>query len=353
MMNAFPYIIATLPGALLIVFLIHPEKVEKWSVILWKVIYFVFQKGEKKIITHDIQGRINEFMYSVMDKIPNFDSTGIKIQWVTGKEKPSNFMKDNILIIRMKQHQDQNRNFVYASMVFISKVILSKTKAYISPSQSQSIDLFIGKKLFEKEKPEIVNRFFDDYFATKALSNEKVAELLDKYEIIDKTGLFFSVLIQELTFLGEKVFLKPRTDKIIVEVSSFIEFLHKYSEREIGKIGVPTNFEGAFCKCGIAIIAKSARREASDTETYLKYIHVLISIKKLDSIYLIGSGLSANKEFMDTISNEIVNRYRYGKVASRFYNARIKHMGQRKEVNNYLAHHRSPNIERVYDSEFK
>ncbi len=337
---------------LLFILLLYPEKVEKWSVMLWKVIYFLFKKGEKQIITHDIQGRVNEFSKSLKKEIHNFEPIGIKIQWVTEKEEPSEFFKENRLIIRMREHTDQNKNFVYASMAFISKALLTKTKKYLSPSQRESVDLFVGRKLFEKEKPQIGDRFFEDYFSPMALSKDKIMELLEKYEIIDKVGLFFPVLVQELTFLGEKVFYKPKSEKIITEVTSFINFLQKYAEREVGDTTIPQNFEGAYCRCGIVIIARQLKREIGSLNPYISYIKKLAEMK-LENIYLIGSASPENKRFLDQISEEVQRRFRLEKYTSKKFKAKIKIKGERREVDNYLLLHKSPETSRYYDREYQ
>jgi len=333
----------------LILFL-NPEKCEKWSVIFWRVIHFLFKCGAKKIVAHDIQGRVNEFSKSLANEFANFEPVGIGVQWITEKEDPTAFFKENRLVIRMREHVDQDKNFVYASMVFISKALLTKTKKYLSLTQRESIDLFIGRKLFEKEKPRVADKFFEDYFSLRA--EGKIMELLEKYEIIDKVGLFFPVLIQELTFLGEKVFYKPKSEKIISEATSFIHFLQNYAERKVGEEGIPTNFEGAYCRCGIVIIAKSETRARGNLEPFVRYIQTLTE-KKLENIYLIGSAAENNKHFIDKISETIRDRFKLERYMSKMYPAKIKMGGERKTVNNYLILHRSSETLRYYDREYQ
>lgn len=348
------YIIPFFGGGGLVLFILFffPEKVEKWSVMLWKIIYFLIKRGEKRIVAHDIQARVNEFSKSLKKEITNFEPVGISIQWVSDKETPAEFFKENKLTIRMRQHADQNRNFVYASMIFISKTLLRKTKNYLSRSQRESIDLFVGKKLFEKEKPQVVDQFFEDYFSTKALSSNKIMDLLEKYEIINKVGLFFPVLVQELIFLGQKVFYKPKSEKIITEVKRFVDFLQKYAGREVGEKEIPKNFEGTYCRCGIVIVATRLKRETGDFDPFVNYIKKLIEMK-IENIYLIGPASRDNREFIDQISIEIQRRFGLEKYASKKYKAKIKVRGERKEANTYLILHRSSEILRYYDGEYK
>jgi len=348
------YILPNIGVGLLIIIIVflYPEKVEKWGTLLWTIINCIFRIGEKKIITHDIQARVNEFTKSLKKEIVNYEHVRIKIQWITEKETPEEFFRRNKLIIRMRQHANQNRNFVYASMIFIAKALLTKTKKYLSPSQRKSIDLFIGKRLFEKEKPQIIDQFFEDYFSAKVLSSNKIMELVEKYEIIDKVGLFFPVLIQELTFLGGKVFYKPKNTKIIKEVTEFINFLQRYAEREVGEETIPKNFEGTYCRCGIVIIAKRLKREIGKLAPFIKYIKKLLE-KKLENIYLIGPVSRGNKVFIDQISNEVQKKFSLQKYTSKKFKAKIKIKGKREEVNNYLVLLRSPEIIRYYDKEYQ
>jgi hypothetical protein len=348
------YIIGAIGGSgiIFLILFLNPEKIEKWSVILWKAIYYFFKKGEKKIVAHDIQGRVNEFARSLKKEIANFEPVGISIQWVTEKENPSDFFKENRLIIRMRQHEDQNKNFVYASMAFISKAVLTKTKKYLSPSQRESVDLFVGRKLLEKEKPHIVDSFFEDYYSLKALSNDRIMELLEKYEIIDKVGLFFPVLVQELAFLGDKVFYKPKNEKIVVEITDFVNFLKDYAGRETGEEKIPKNFKGSYCRCGIVIIAKSFKREVGDSKPYVSYMKKLLE-SKLENIYLIGSSTLNNRSFIDQISEEAQKQFKLEQYTSKKYKAKIKVRGERKEVDNYLVLLRSPEIVRYYDKEYQ
>lgn len=234
----------------------NPEKIQKWSVLFWTIVRFFWHEAEKYIITNDIEGRINDFSKYIGKDFVNYEPIGIRIQWIKQGEDRDSLFKDNKLIIRMREHQDQDKNFVNASMVFISKYVLRKVKKYISKSQKESIDLYIAEKLYKREKPRVLDVFFEEVFSLKIDANKKIATLIEKYHIIDKVGLFFPALITELTFLGEKVYFKLRRDPIIKEVAQLIDYLENYANRELGDEKTPLVFEGIYCRCGIMIIAK-------------------------------------------------------------------------------------------------
>lgn len=330
----------------------YPEKVEKWLSLLLRFFYFITRKGGRKIVALDIQGRINEFSKSLKSELPNFTPIGVKLHWITEKETPSEFISKNRLVIRMREHPNQNKNFVNASMVFISKIFLTKSKKYLSKSFKESVDLFVAKKLFEKEKPAVLDQFFEDYFSVKALTNKKIMELLEKYDIIDRVGLFYPVLIQELNFLGEKVFFKQRSENIEKDVKAFVDFLENYANRDVGEEKIPKNYEGTFCRCGIVIIARSLKLAIGDTKPFTTYIKKLID-NKLENIYLIGSANKSNMEFIDQIATEAQENFNLQKYYSKVYKAEIKIHGERLEVKNYLILLRSSEALRYYGKEYQ
>jgi hypothetical protein len=212
--------------------------------------------------------------------------------------------------------------------------------------------LYVGKKLFEKEKPQLVGQFFDEYFSPKALSSDKIMELLEKYNIIDKVGLFYAVLVQELSFLGEKVFFQAKRQEIIIDVANFVGFLEKHAQREIGEESAEQYFKGRYCRCAIVIIAKRGKRLIGNIQPYVRYINKLVN-NKVENIYILGSADEDNKNFIDRISSEVETQFKYEKYQSRKYKANIKILGQRKEVHNYLVVLRSSETIRYYDKEYQ
>lgn len=330
----------------------YQNEIQKYSVWFWRFIRFFWKKAEKKIVSNDIEGRVNSFSKSLSKEMVNFDPVGVEVQWIEEGESPAHFFDDARLVVRMRQHTSQNKNFVYASMVFISACVVPKAKKYISKSQRESLDIFVGKKLFEKEKPMVAQQFFDDYFSPK-MDKEKVAELVEKYNLIDKVALFFPVLVQELTFLGEKVFWRKREAQIMTEVNRLIDFLQDYANREIGDETTLNNFQGAYCRCGIMLIGKSFKRELGDIQPYTSYIESLAD-NMIENIYIVGPATPANIDFITRIVREVEQKgvlEQYAKPQT--HTALVKSGGQRKPIKSYILTLRNPNAVRYFDKEYQ
>lgn len=277
--------------------LFYPERFEKFAALVLKGLSKIFNNIpiiKKKYIQYDFQSRANSFVNNFLkNELKDFRPMKLKVEWVEDGNIPKSFFDEGKLIVRMRKDDDENKNFVNAAMVFIAENLLIKAKKYISKEQKESIDLFTGKKMFEKEKEELVKQFIEDYLHPK-IEDEKIDDLFSKFESIDESGLFFPVFIQEMTFLGEKVFNKRKDDLIFKEVLALVNFLNNYSERKL-KEEVENKFLGNYCKFGIIIIGKSDKiydKGCIPYQTYVKFYRN----SNVETLYLIGD--IKNKEFI-------------------------------------------------------
>ena len=212
-------------------------------------------------------------------------------------------------------------------MVVIAQSILPKAKRYISDAQKTSINLFVANKLFENEKPEIVDLFLEDYH--HKLKKPKYNEYYNQFFIIDKAGLFFPVFIQEMLFLGKKVFNKPKHQIIMKEVNDLILFLKKYSERKIGDKNIPTEFFGYYCRFSMMIVGKEFKIDQEGEKPYLIYLEK-ISKNLPYSIYLIGD--IKNKNFLNKVSSIVQQKNIYELLTTKEYKAKIRAPEGKKRI---------------------
>lgn len=337
----------------LIVVFLYPEKVEKWAVLFYRLASYLFNVGEKRIVAHDIQGRVNDFSKRLAGNLPGTTPIGVKVEWVTEDETPESFFGKDRVVIRMRQHRDQDKNFVYAGMAFISTTVLPRCKKYLSRTQKEAIDLHVARRLLEAEKPAVIDRFVEEFFSERAISNARLMELLEKYNIIDTAGLFFPVLAQELRFLGQKVFYGPKKQGVIQEVKRFIEFLVVYAQRETGDEDISQTFDGTYCRCGIVIVGKPAKVRAGDWKPYVGYMRILVETRKLESIYILGPVSREHRLFVDEISKEATAQLNLSQVYNRTYKRQIKVMGEQRKVSTLIVCLRVPTERRYFGEDYQ
>lgn len=320
----------------------NPEKFEKWVALISQFLKFISKKFDRTYIKYDLQGKINDYLKTVSKKVKHIDINKINIQWVDiENQTPENYIKNGELIIRLHKSENQNQNIVNASMAFISFAFLKKAKSYIAKYQRESLDLYACYDLLKQEKSEILDQFVQDFMKEK-MDNNKIANLFEIYLDIDKAGIFYPILIQELTFLGEKVFTQKRdANKIYEEVSSLIAYLRLYANRKLRE-DIINDFSGHYCKFAIRIIGRQFKVNQLGVDTYTKNIEKINHGN--ETIYLIGK--KDNKDFMFSVFKKCKERIGYYLLTEDAYSATIKDAdGNDFKVNNYLMILRNNKLE--------
>lgn len=318
---------------LFIYFIKNPEKFEKLVALIFNCLKYLSNKFDKTYVKYDLQGKINDYVKFVSKKVKHIDVEEVSIQWVDVENvKPETYVKNGDLIIRLSKSENQNKNIVNASMAFISHAFLKKAKTYVAKYQRESLDLYACYDLLKHEKSEILDQFVQDFMREK-MDNDKVADFFEKYHDIDKAGIFYPVLIQELTFLGEKVFGKKRDPNIIYEeVKQLVIYLNNYAHRKLREDSIE-DFNGSYCKFAIRIIGKRFKINTLGEETYIK------NIKKInggnETIYLIGN--HDYKGFMKSVYERCKGDISYNLLTDETYTAIIKDEEDNDmEVKNYM-----------------
>lgn len=329
-------------ASLIVYFIKKPEKLEKLIGMLSRLFMCINQKLERTYVKYDTQSTINSYVAKVSKNVHNIGVDGVRIMWTDPKEiSKEDFIRNGQMVIHLKKSENQNKNIVNASMAFISGAFLKKTKSYIAKYQSQSLDIYATYDLLRNEHREIIDQFVQDFMKEK-MDNKKIADLFEKYEAINKAGLFYPILVQELTFLGEKVFSHRRDQSSIVEeVKDLIFFLKNYAERKVGE-EMKLEFNGNFCKFAIRIVGKKSKVDNSNISIYTKSVE---SVKDMaETVYLIG--YQVNKGFIKRVVCDITNNFEYDFSFDKSYNAIIKDTESNDlKVKSYLAVLRKKTIE--------
>lgn len=300
-----------LPTGLILVFILlyFPEKIEKWSALLWKclaAIRTLSRSARKRYIKHDLQGRVNDFSKRLRQRTPGLFPEKLELEWVDATTPRSSLLADGRILLRLRAHDPEDHNFVHASFLYVSRCLLHKTKRYLSVPQRDALDIFVSSKLLKEEKPEVVGFFLDEYLKPKTEGiKSKTAILVDDFAIIDDAGLFFPLLLQELEYLGDKVFGRRRDDLIAKELYDVVGFLRPLAQRTVGDEN-DMDFDGSYCRFAIVIIGKPIKLIIS-IDPYVSYIEKRLKPKGVDTIYLIGR--SENKEKINNICVELDHAY--------------------------------------------
>ena len=320
-------------GLVVVLLLYYPEKIEKWSALLWRMInragaFAGF--AHKKYVKHDLQGRVNDFVRRLSHKVPDADNPKISIDWIDPEMDRKAFFDGDKVVLRLRREDPRHQNFIHATYLFVSESLLRKAKRYVSPSQRDGVSLYVCTKLFEEEKPKALDVFLDEYLHPNTSDpKSKVSGYLDDFGTIDRKGYFYPVFLQELYYLGDKVFGRRKTGQVVKEVDDLLERLKKIATRMVGE-DTDLTYTGTYCSFSLVIIGK--RDVLHDSiQPYIGYIRGALARKGVETIYLIASRnnednlLDIYAEFKEDYRKENLRR---SKSEVHFKNSQTKRVDQ-------------------------
>lgn len=320
----------------------YPNSVEKYvSSIIW-LISFIWKRADYIAIKQEVQGKINSFVDNLHVNTTATNFTKVKIEWANEKENERIDFEDYETIIVMRDRKSRNKNFIHAAYFYTSEVLLSRSKKYLSQNQKKSLDLFATKRLLDTQSKASVEEFMNNYFIP-SIENEDVKDYIRQYQNIEEVGLFFPVLIQELTYLGNKAILSNENKKedVIKEVKSLITFLKDFSEREVGD-NVQDTFNGNLTRCSIKIVASRQSRENNNVVPQKERVCRAVN-DGCENIYIIGSAQRENKKFMDSVVEEVLREKNNLKKEKELeFKGRITIRGENIPTKTYFVHLHNP-----------
>ena len=332
-----------------IIVLLNPEKVDIWVALFWRFLSFfggVARGAKKRYVKHDLQGRLNVFSKGLHKDAPFLAETKVQVEFTDEITKKA-FLEQGKVILRLRRDDDDDVNFMHGSYLFVSASLLAKTKRYVSPSQRKSLDLYMTTQLLQEEKPSVLGMFLDENLHPESVDADgKEARYIDAFAKIDEGGLFKEVVLQELDYLGDKVFGKRKDDKIVTEVNDLIQFLESVATRRIGE-DRDLQFSGDYCRFGIVIVGKPTTVSASGHLPYVAYINKQLIPKQVETIYVVGR--AENREVIDVVSQNLESSYE--KVRSCDSTVVLSYDQGRRERKQYLVVLRTKGVRVIQPSQ--
>lgn len=290
----------------LVVLYFAPDKAEKWASIVLRGMARLKGSFHRSYVTHDLQGRVNDFIQRLKKDVPGLDLAKLRVEWVEPSISRKAFIDKGEVVLRLRRDDPEDHNFVHGSYLFVSQTLLAKPKRYVSPSQREALDIFICGKVIEAEKPAVRGVFLDEYLHPKTADpKNKVGRYIDDFATVDEAALFFPVLVQELDYLGDKVFGRRKTGEVVKEVDQLVAFLKPIATRVIGEKNDLT-YEGTYCRFGLVIIGKPSKLLTS-IEPYVGYIRKALLKNDIETIYLLA--LAENKKRLQEIHDRFRSDY--------------------------------------------
>jgi len=292
------------------VIFLFPEKVDQWRAIFFRSLETLGiwrDYANKQMTKYAIQGEVSRFSKEVAWELSEFDPPPVEIRWAEQNLDRKAFLDNGRVIIRLRKEDPNSENLATACMYYVSHTVTHKAARYLSPTQRDAVELFVGYKIVERVGKDVFDVFVSNWlYPGIEKANAKVGEYFESFLVIDDAKLFFPIFLQELVYLGDKVFARTRNDGIVAEIDHAIGFLEALAKRRVGE-EIETFCNGSHCRFAFVIVGASRKIRAQGIQPYIDYINGALLPHGVETIYLIGP--AGNKDFMGRIASRFSEQF--------------------------------------------
>jgi len=286
----------------------YPDNVKIVLSQIWCALSFIFKKwaGRHYVKSH-LEATLGKKIEKINKEVQGLDADKIKIVLVQNATRET-FIKERTLVIRLQHKENHYENLVNVAVIYAENFLYSKLELHLNNDQRTSINLYTAKSLLKDRGEAALQFLHKNYYLPVAKNNETIQTYFEKLEKIDNRGLFYNVFVQEMVFLGNKVYFKKKPEGIDNEVKEFVDFLENFAQRERGEVSIKKTFPGTNIKMAFILVALKEKRELGMLDNYVRYAEDLLS-QGMESIYALGwaKNVSFVGEVATAIKKQITN----------------------------------------------
>ena len=223
--------------AVILFVIAYPERTEKISGWLLGLFNFGIKKLRQRSIKSTIQGRISTFARSMNEQVNGIMPYNVRLNFVKDIERTKLDPDKQIVIVRIRDNVDDDRNLVNSMMAFCSVGIVPQSRQFLPEPMNAAIDATMTRKLLNELK---------HYTALEYLYKEVLAEGRDDFieqrnefcrifDDLDESGLFTRVVLEEMRDFGARIVTRFPRDWHSEEAVQFVKYVHAVATREPGQ----------------------------------------------------------------------------------------------------------------------
>lgn len=306
-----------------VILFLNPRKFERWMFIFYRVLSGIFKSFtyvkrqlDRHLVAASIQDTVNGIAERINKEAPGILPHAMKIEWVHS-ETPESFIRHGKGIVRLKSYDNQDRNIVASTLLYLTVGFLPRAKQYIDKSLRKACECNIAKRIFLARKE---TGSFDYFMEHEVEPLKKSVKGLDKdlqiTEDLEGVGFFTRVFLNEIKRISQAVLETGATPQIQQEVRSFAEFLQTIANKDPNE-RVPLSFNGTRLKVVVILVADEEVIGKFGIAPYVNRVGISVE-DGYDSIYICGWGeefvnrvLGIKKEIVRRNLVTVIKRYEY------------------------------------------
>ncbi|HEY4474066.1 MAG TPA: hypothetical protein VI957_02810 [Candidatus Paceibacterota bacterium] len=266
----------------------YPNNVKLVFAQIWSLLTIVFGSvAERHYIVNHLEAKVGKGIEKLNQKVDGLDAEQIRITLVRDGTRDA-FIRDRVLIMRLQKKDNHGENMANVAFLY-SQHLYSKVDPSLNQTQQEAVRLYTAKSILKSVGQEGLQELSENFYRPVITKNTYIQALLNQLETIDSKGLFFSVFIQEMVFLGNKVLFRQRAKGVHEEVTKFTQFLVKFANRARGDEAGELDFRSQNIKVSFILAALKEKREADATQDYITRVKSLLP-RDTESYYFMGWG---------------------------------------------------------------
>lgn len=277
-----------------------PETIKIWVGYIYYVLAIPFTGLRKKAIKNQLEGPCTKALKRVSSEVPDLEIPDLTIKWVR-EDNLDTLLKSGKAIVKLKFSNDNTRNILKATSVYVRDAFLIHTKPYLHDDLKTALDFSITKKILiniRKNQKNIVSKFIQENIKNSV----SVSAQCDLIEEIDDAGLFTRILLRELDDFGNKLFGRNPKTEHMDEASDLLTFIYDISTRDPDD-NTPLAFQGPTLKVAVLLVAKVETYYSYGLSPYIRRIKLGLA-KDIDSFYLLAR--DDKVEILDIVAKELL-----------------------------------------------
>ena len=261
---------AGLGGVALVLFLtwiFFPERIEKWAILLHKLLAYVSEKHERRYIEKHIENGINSWRKRACKECDGVLPYEFKLKWANVDAVESE-LNEGKLIVKMKNHRNQSKNFALAVREYVPNTLIPKARRYVQPLIVDGIDHVVSKSILCDDTRAL--SYFADMSEGEFTSKPDLKKIVEELDTVHGQGKLTRMLLSEYNALS-KLHPSNPSEEIHRETADFeklvFNFVMKKPEED-----VDLDFNRAHLQVAIVAVAKSSKLFTFGLEPYVSFV---------------------------------------------------------------------------------
>jgi len=206
-----------------------------------------------------LQRHIERVSRRLDQECPGVAPLAPKISWVGAADIAR--LRNGEVVICLAPGQEQPRNLVRASLLFLHRGVLRECRPYMPVDLSRSLDLALARDIVARQ-PDAQHILTADIIAPEIQASPDKQKWFGMMTRLVSKGFMTRIYLPELTRFGLRLYpATPPTDALAEEVKEFTYFVNRIARRELGEEN-PLQFNAENIRCAILLVAKRSKLDA-------------------------------------------------------------------------------------------